>query len=48
MTKYSIGVGTRKYVNGYELLSFAMNFSQIYRKQLLDSELDALKTTSKR
>ena len=31
----------------YGFLSFARNFSNKYRKQLSDTELDALKTASK-
>ena len=33
---------TRKYIKGYGFLSFARNFSNKYRKQLLDTGLDAL------
>ena len=39
---------TRKYVKGYGYLLFAINFSDKYRKQLLDTGLDALKTASKK
>ena len=44
MTQYSIEPRTRKYVKGYGLLSFGRK----YRKQLLDTELDSLKTASKK
>ena len=43
MTQYSIRPKTRKYVKGYGFLWFAKK----YRKQLLDTGLDALKTTKK-
>ena len=46
MTRYSIEPRTRKYVKGYGFLSFARNFFNKYRKQLLDRKLDALKTAS--
>ena len=48
MTRYSIEPRTRKNVKGYEFLSFATNFSNKCRKQLLDTRLDALKTASKK
>ena len=48
MIQYSIELRTRKYVQGYEFLSFARNFSNKYSKQLLDTGLDALKTASKK
>ena len=47
MTRYFIEPRARKYVKGYGFLSVARNFSNKYRKQLLDIELDALKTASK-
>ena len=47
MTRYFIESRTRKYVKGYGFLSFAINFSIKYRKQLLDTRLDPLKTASK-
>ena len=37
MLQYSIEPVTRKYVKGYELLSFARK----YKKQLLDTGLDS-------
>ena len=43
MTRYSIEPGTRKYVKGYEFLSFVRK----YKKQLLDAGLDSLKTAFK-
>ena len=43
MTWYSIEPRTRKYVKGYRLLPFARK----YKKQLLDTWLDTLKTASK-
>ena len=42
---YCIELRTRK---GYGLLSFTRNVSKIYRKELLDTGLDALKTASKK
>ena len=39
---------TRKYVKGYGFLSFVRNLSKKYRKQLLDTGLDVLKTASKK
>ena len=48
MTRYSIEPRTRKYVKGYGFLSFARNLSNKYKKQLLDTELDPLKTASKK
>ena len=44
MTQYSIEPRTRKYVKGYEFLSFARK----YKKQLFDTRLDAVKTASKK
>ena len=44
MTQYSIEPRRRKYVKGYGFLSFARK----YRKQLLDTGLDAPKTASKK
>ena len=46
MTWYSIGPRTRKYVKGYGFLSFARNFSNKYRKQLLDTGVNASKKVS--
>ena len=43
MVQCSIEPRTRKYIKGYEFLSFARK----YKKQLLDTGLDSLKTTSK-
>ena len=43
MQQYSIEPRTKKYVEGYWVLSFARN----YKKQLLYTGLDSLKTTSK-
>ena len=40
MTWHTIEPRTRKYVEGYGLLSFARK----YKKQLMDTGLDALKT----
>ena len=42
MRRYSIEPRTRKYVKGYGFLSFARK----YKKQLLDTGLDCLKTAS--
>ena len=42
--RYSIEPRTRKYVKGYGLLSFARK----YKKQLLNTRLDAVKTASKK
>ena len=42
MQRYSIEQRTRKYVQGYRFLSFARK----YKKQLLHTELDALKTAT--
>ena len=44
MTQYSIEPRTRKYVKGYGFLSVARK----YKKQLLDTGLDAVKTASKK
>ena len=43
MTRNSTEPRTRKYVKGYGFLSFASNFSNKCRKQVLDTRLDALK-----
>ena len=43
MTRYFIEPSTRKYVKGWLFLSFTRK----YRKKLLDTGLDALKTASK-
>ena len=52
MTHYSIEPRTRKYVNGYGILSFTRNLSIKYGKQLLDTAtntgIDALKTAFKK
>ena len=48
MIRYSIEARTRKYVKRCRFLSFARNCSNKYRKQLLDTRLDALKTASKK
>ena len=48
MMQYSIEPRTRKYVKLYRFLSFARNLSNKYKKQLLDTGLDALKTASKK
>ena len=48
MTRYSIEPKTRKYVKGYEFLSFARDLSKNYRKQLLGTKLDVLKTAPKK
>ena len=37
MTHYSIEPRTRKYVKGYEYLSFARNLSKKFENQLLDT-----------
>ena len=47
MTRYSVEPRTRKYFKGYGFLSFARSLSNKYRKQLLDTRLDALKSASK-
>ena len=44
MTRYSIEPRTRKYVKEYGFLSFARK----YKKQVLDTGLDSLKTASKK
>ena len=44
MRRYSKEPRTRKYVKGYGFLSFARK----YKRQLLDTGLDAVKTTSKK
>ena len=44
MRRYSIEPRTRKYVEGYGLLSFARK----YKKQLLDTGLDPVKIASKK
>ena len=44
MMQYSIEQRTRKYVKAYGFLSFARK----YKKQLLDTALDSLKTASKK
>ena len=43
MVQCSIEPRTRKYIKRYEFLSFARK----YKKQLLDTGLDSLKTASK-
>ena len=43
MTRNSTEPRTRKYVKGYESLSFARNISNKFRKQVLDTRLDAFK-----
>ena len=48
MTKYSIKRRTRKYVKSYGFFSFAITFSNKYKKELLDTGLDALKTSPKK
>ena len=48
MSQYSVEPRTRKYVRGYGFLSFARNVSKKYKKQLLDTGLDALKTVSQK
>ena len=47
MTQYFIEPGTRKWIKGYAFLSFVINLSNKYKKQLFDTELDSLKTVSK-
>ena len=42
--QYSIEPRTRKYFKGYEFLTFARK----YKKQLLDTRLDSLKTAFKK
>ena len=44
LRQYSIESGIRKYVKGYGFLSFARK----YKKQLLDTGLDAVKTASEK
>ena len=44
MRRYSKEPRTTKYVKGYGFLSFARK----YKRQLLDTGLDAVKTTSKK
>ena len=48
MAQYSIEPRTIKYAIEYRFLPFARNFSNKYRKQLLDTGLDALKNASKK
>ena len=48
MTQYSIEPRTKKFVKGYGFLSIARNFSNKYRKKILDTGLDDLKTVSKK
>ena len=52
MTPYSTKPRTRKYVEGYGILSFARNLSDKYGKKLLDTATntgtDALKTASRK
>ena len=45
---YSIEPRTRKYGKGKRFLSFARNLSKKYKSQLLNTELDSLKTASKK
>ena len=50
--RYSLEPKYRKYVQGYDFLSFARTFGDKYSKKLMDTatkaEIDARKTTSKR
>ena len=46
--RYFIETRTRKFVKGYEFLSFARNLSNKYGKQLFNTGLDTLKTVSKK
>ena len=50
--RYSLEPKYRKYVQGYNFLSFARTFGDKYSKTLMDTvtkaEIDAPKTTSKR
>ena len=50
--RYSTGPRFRKYVKGYDFLSFARNFGDKYGKKLIDTAIktgmDAAKTASKR
>ena len=48
MRSYSIEPRTTKYVKGCGFLLFARNLSKKYRKQLLNTGLDSLKTASKK
>ena len=48
MRRYSIEPRTKKHVKGYGLLSFARNQSNKYKNQLLDTEIDSLKTVTKK
>ena len=48
MKRYSVEPRTTKYVKGYGFLSFVRNLSNKYRKQLLDTGLDTLKTDFKK
>ena len=48
MMCYSIELRTRNHVNEYKFLLFARDFSNKYRKQLVDTRDDALKNTSKK
>ena len=44
MTRYSIEPRTKELVKGYGFLSFARNLFSKYKKHLLDTGLDYLKT----
>ena len=46
MKRNSLEPRTRKYIKGYGFLSFARIFSNKDRKQLLDTQSEALKTAS--
>ena len=50
--RYSLEPKYRKYVQGYEFLSFARKFGNKYGKKLMDNSsktgIDAVKTASKR
>ena len=48
MMRYSIEPKVRKYVNGYRFLLFGKNLANKYRKKLLDTEINILKTVSKK
>ena len=45
--RYSIGPRERRFVKRYGFLSFAKNFSDKYRKSLIDKEIDVSKKSAK-
>ena len=45
--RYSIEPRERRYVEGYDFLSFARNFSDKYSKSLMDKGIDVSKKIAK-